>query len=272
MFMQALPTGKLPPGFLNNRRAFRPSSDARFYFFMPDFPCIPCHQTPVWPALQAHAAQVRAHFDLRQAFAEDGAARFARFSQAAPHCFIDLSKNLWDAHAHTLLLQLGGPGMRIGMGGGAASSLASGQNDAALDFDSVQRGNPEMQRRAQEVINHCCALGADNPILAIHDVGAGGLSNAFPELVHDAGRGACFDLRAIPLQEQGLSAQEIWCNESQERYVLAIAAERLAQFEAFCQRERCPFAVVGQATQEPHLLLHDSSAAEEEENEEGQEI
>jgi len=162
--------------------------------------------------------------------------------------------------AGTLLVQLGGPGMRIGMGGGAASSLASGQNDAALDFDSVQRGNPEMQRRAQEVINHCCALGADSPILAIHDVGAGGLSNAFPELVHDAGRGAHFELRAIPLQEQGLSPLEIWCNESQERYVLAIAAARLAQFEALCQRERCPFAVVGQALEGAHLLLHDSSA------------
>ena len=154
----------------------------------------------------------------------------------------------------TLLVQLGGPGMRIGMGGGAASSMATGANAAELDFDSVQRGNPEIERRAQEVINHCWAEGAANPILAIHDVGAGGLSNAFPELTNDAGRGARFDLRRVPLEESGLAPREIWCNESQERYVLAIAPESLPQFQAFCERERCPFAVVGVATQERQLV------------------
>ena len=163
--------------------------------------------------------------------------------------------------AGTLLIQLGGPGMRIGMGGSAASSMASGTNAASLDFDSVQRGNPEIERRAQEVINQCAQLGLDNPILAIHDVGAGGLSNAFPELVNDAGRGARFDLRAIELEESGLSPKEIWSNESQERYVMAIAPESLAQFQAFCERERCPFAVIGVATEEKDLLLTDSEGA-----------
>jgi phosphoribosylformylglycinamidine synthase len=157
--------------------------------------------------------------------------------------------------AGTLLIQLGGPGMRIGMGGGAASSMATGANAAELDFDSVQRGNPEIERRAQEVINHCWAEGAANPILAIHDVGAGGLSNAFPELSNDAGRGARFDLRSIPLEESGLAPKEIWCNESQERYVLAIAPESLQQFRGFCERERCPFAVVGVATEERQLFV-----------------
>ncbi|QJY33048.1 phosphoribosylformylglycinamidine synthase [Diaphorobacter sp. JS3050] len=161
--------------------------------------------------------------------------------------------------AGTLLIQLGGPGMRIGMGGGAASSMATGTNAAELDFDSVQRGNPEIERRAQEVINHCWAQGADNPILAIHDVGAGGLSNAFPELTNDAGRGARFDLRAVPLEESGLAPKEIWSNESQERYVLAIAPESLAQFTAFCERERCPFAVIGTATEERQLVLEDTA-------------
>jgi len=159
--------------------------------------------------------------------------------------------------AGTLLIQLGGPGMRIGMGGGAASSMAAGSNTAALDFDSVQRGNPEIERRAQEVINHCWALGETNPILAIHDVGAGGISNAFPELVHDAGRGARFDLRKVPLEESGLAPKEIWCNESQERYVLAIAPESLPLFEAMAARERCPFAVVGVVTDEKQLVLED---------------
>jgi phosphoribosylformylglycinamidine synthase len=159
----------------------------------------------------------------------------------------------------TLLVQLGGPGMRIGMGGGAASSMATGANAAELDFDSVQRGNPEIERRAQEVINHCWAQGEGNPILAIHDVGAGGLSNAFPELSNDAGRGARFDLRRIPLEESGLAPKEIWCNESQERYVLAIAPASLPQFQAFCERERCPFAVVGVATQERELVVGDVS-------------
>ncbi len=159
--------------------------------------------------------------------------------------------------AGTLLIQLGGPGMKIGMGGGAASSMATGTNAASLDFDSVQRGNPEIERRAQEVINHCWAQGEKNPVLFIHDVGAGGLSNAFPELVNDACRGARFDLRAVPLEESGLAPKEIWCNESQERYVLAIAPESLEQFKAFCERERCPFAVVGVATEERQLQLVD---------------
>lgn len=159
--------------------------------------------------------------------------------------------------AGSLLIQLGGPGMKIGMGGSAASSMASGTNAASLDFDSVQRGNPEIERRAQEVINHCWQQGANNPILAIHDVGAGGLSNAFPELTNDAGRGARFDLRAVPLEESGLAPKEIWCNESQERYVLAIAPESLEIFKAFCERERCPFAVIGVATEERQLVLGD---------------
>ncbi|WP_114907435.1 phosphoribosylformylglycinamidine synthase [Ornithinimicrobium murale] len=162
--------------------------------------------------------------------------------------------------AGTLLVQIGGPGMRIGMGGGAASSMASGVNAAELDFDSVQRGNPEMERRAQEVINHCWSLGADNPVLAIHDVGAGGLSNAFPELVDDAGLGARFDLSAVPLEESGLSPKEIWSNESQERYVLAIAPDSLDGFAAVCERERCPYAVVGVAQDEPQLVLGDPEA------------
>ena len=162
--------------------------------------------------------------------------------------------------AGSLLIQLGGPGMRIGMGGSAASSMATGTNAAELDFDSVQRGNPEIERRAQEVINHCWAQGAANPILAIHDVGAGGLSNAFPELTNDAGRGARFDLRAVQLEESGMAPKEIWSNESQERYVLAIAPESLEQFKAFCERERCPFAVIGTATEERQLVLHDPAA------------
>ena len=166
--------------------------------------------------------------------------------------------------AGSLLIQLGGPGMRIGMGGGAASSLASGTNAAQLDFDSVQRGNPEIQRRAQEVITQCQAMGEGNPILAIHDVGAGGLSNAFPELTHDAGRGARFDLRAVPLEESGLAPKEIWCNESQERYVLAIAPESLPLFEALCARERCPFAVVGTATEQRQLVVADEQAGAQE--------
>lgn len=160
----------------------------------------------------------------------------------------------------TLLVQLGGPGMRIGMGGGAASSMATGTNAAELDFDSVQRGNPEIERRAQEVINQCWALREENPILAIHDVGAGGLSNAFPELTNDAGRGARFDLRKVPLEESGLAPREIWSNESQERYVMAIAPESLEQFRGFCERERCPFAVVGVATEERQLVVADEGA------------
>ncbi|WP_092696653.1 phosphoribosylformylglycinamidine synthase [Acidovorax soli] len=165
--------------------------------------------------------------------------------------------------AGSLLIQLGGPGMRIGMGGSAASSMATGTNAVELDFDSVQRGNPEIERRAQEVINHCWAQGAANPILAIHDVGAGGLSNAFPELTNDAGRGARFDLRAVQLEESGMAPKEIWSNESQERYVLAIAPESLPLFQAFCERERCPFAVIGTATEERQLVLHDPAATAE---------
>ncbi|WP_299446258.1 phosphoribosylformylglycinamidine synthase [uncultured Phycicoccus sp.] len=158
--------------------------------------------------------------------------------------------------AGTLLVQLGGPGMRIGMGGGAASSMAAGANAADLDFDSVQRGNPEIERRAQEVVNQCWSLGADhNPILAIHDVGAGGLSNAFPELVDGAGLGARFDLSAVPTEESGLAPKEVWCNESQERYVVAIAPESLARFAALCERERCPYAVVGVARDDGQLVL-----------------
>ncbi|MFC5499843.1 phosphoribosylformylglycinamidine synthase [Caenimonas terrae] len=163
--------------------------------------------------------------------------------------------------AGSLLVQLGGPGMRIGMGGSAASSMATGTNAAQLDFDSVQRGNPEIERRAQEVINRCVAQGDANPILAIHDVGAGGLSNAFPELTNDAGRGARFELRQVPVLESGMAPKEIWCNESQERYVLAIAPQSLPQFQALCERERCPFSVVGVATQERQLVLADAAAA-----------
>ena len=164
--------------------------------------------------------------------------------------------------AGTLLVQLGGPGMRIGMGGGAASSMAAGTNTAALDFDSVQRGNPEIQRRAQEVINHCWALGERNPVLAIHDVGAGGLSNAFPELADGAGKGARFDLRRVPLEESGLAPKEIWCNESQERYVLAVDPALMPLFEQMCARERCPFAVVGVATDAPELVVEDGPGGE----------
>ncbi len=161
--------------------------------------------------------------------------------------------------AGTLLIQLGGPGMRIGMAGAAASSMAAGTNSAALDFDSVQRGNPEIERRAQEVINHCWGLGANNPILAIHDVGAGGISNAFPELVDGAGKGARFDLSKVPLEETGMAPKEIWCNESQERYVLAIAPESLPIFEQMCARERCPFGVIGVATEAAELILEDTT-------------
>ena len=159
--------------------------------------------------------------------------------------------------AGALLVQLGGPGMLIGLGGGAASSMDTGANDASLDFNSVQRGNPEIERRAQEVIDRCWQLGAANPIIAIHDVGAGGLSNAFPELVNDAGRGAVFKLRDVPLEEHGLTPLQIWCNEAQERYVLSILEKDLDTFRAICERERCPFAVVGTATDDGHLQVRD---------------
>ena len=156
------------------------------------------------------------------------------------------------------LVVLGGPAMNIGLGGGAASSVASGQSSEDLDFASVQRENPEMERRCQEVIDACWQLGDDNPIQFIHDVGAGGLSNALPELVNDGGRGGKFELRNVLSDEPGMTPLEIWCNESQERYVMSVAPENLAVFEAICQRERAPFAVVGEATEEQHLTLNDS--------------
>lgn len=155
----------------------------------------------------------------------------------------------------TLLVQLGGPGMRIGLGGGAASSMGAGANAEALDFDSVQRGNAEMQRRAQEVIDRCAALGDRNPILSIHDVGAGGLSNAVPELAHGAGRGARIDLARIPVEESGMSPLEIWCNESQERYALAIDADQLPAFDGLARRERCPYAVLGRIEADGQLVV-----------------
>ena len=157
----------------------------------------------------------------------------------------------------TAIVVIGGPAMLIGLGGGAASSVASGASEADLDFASVQRGNPEMQRRAQEVIDRCIALSENSPILSMHDVGAGGLSNALPELVNDAGRGGHFDLRAIPNDEPGMSPKAIWSNEAQERYVLAIDQARLEQFKAICERERCLYAVVGTATEDPRLLVED---------------
>ncbi len=153
------------------------------------------------------------------------------------------------------LVALGGPAMLIGLGGGAASSVGSGKSDEALDFASVQRGNAEMQRRCQEVIDRCIALGPQNPIISIHDVGAGGLSNALPELVHDAGLGACFDTSAIPSDEPGLSPMQLWCNEAQERYVLAVAPGKLESFKALCERERCLFSIVGEADAEEVLRL-----------------
>ena len=156
------------------------------------------------------------------------------------------------------LVVLGGPAMLIGLGGGAASSMASGASAEDLDFASVQRSNPEMERRCQEVIDRCWAQGDDNPILFIHDVGAGGLSNALPELVHDSARGGRFELRTVPNDEPGMTPMEIWCNESQERYVMAIDAGKLERFKAICERERCPYAVVGEATEEEHLLLGDA--------------
>jgi phosphoribosylformylglycinamidine synthase len=155
------------------------------------------------------------------------------------------------------LVVLGGPAMRIGLGGGAASSMASGASSEDLDFASVQRDNPEMQRRCQEVIDRCWALGAHNPIAAIHDVGAGGLSNALPELVHESERGARIELRKVPNDEPGMSPLEIWCNEAQERYVLGIHRERMDAFAALCARERCPFALVGRATDDGRLVVSD---------------
>ncbi|MGO1888540.1 MAG: phosphoribosylformylglycinamidine synthase, partial [Halomonas sp.] len=155
------------------------------------------------------------------------------------------------------LIVMGGPAMLIGLGGGAASSMASGTSSADLDFASVQRENPEIERRAQEVIDRCWAMGDHNPIRFIHDVGAGGLSNALPELVKDGNRGGQFDLRAVPNAEPGMSPLEIWCNEAQERYVLAVAPEDLDTFDALCKRERCPYAVVGEALEAHHLEVRD---------------
>ena len=172
--------------------------------------------------------------------------------------------NIAAAHTHkkplgpgTLFIQLGGPGFLIGLGGGAASSMASGTNVEALDYDSVQRANAEMERRCQEVIDACWQMGEANPILSIHDVGAGGLSNALPELAHSGGVGATFDLRAVPIEEPGMTPMQIWSNEAQERYVLAIPEARLAQLRSVCERERCPFAVVGRARADDELVVDD---------------
>lgn len=157
-----------------------------------------------------------------------------------------------------LIVVLGGPALLIGLGGGAASSLASGSSTESLDFASVQRENPEMQRRCQEVLNACTAMGERNPILAIHDVGAGGLSNAVPEIIHDAGRGGKFEIRAIHSDEAGMSPMQLWCNEAQERYVLALSPTSRDLFESICARERCPYAIIGYATEDEHLSLNDS--------------
>ncbi|MCK5480312.1 MAG: phosphoribosylformylglycinamidine synthase, partial [Gammaproteobacteria bacterium] len=169
-----------------------------------------------------------------------------------------------DAHVHknnippgTPIVVLGGPAMLIGLGGGAASSMSSGTSAADLDYASVQRGNPEMERRVQEVIDACWALGDASPIVSIHDIGAGGLSNAVPELVHDSGRGGRFELREIPNDDPGMSPMQVWCNESQERYVLAIDPAQMPQFIAMCERERCPYAVLGEATEASQLVLDD---------------
>jgi phosphoribosylformylglycinamidine synthase len=161
----------------------------------------------------------------------------------------ELEKGTW-------IVQLGGPAMRIGLGGGAASSMATGSNDEALDFDSVQRGNAEMERRCQEVIDTCTALGAKNPILSIHDIGAGGLSNGCPELVEKTG--AVFQLREVPNEEPSMSPMEIWCCEAQERYVLAVGHNDRARFEAICRRERCPVAFIGVATGDGRLVVEDA--------------
>lgn len=162
-----------------------------------------------------------------------------------------------EVHEGDKLVVLGGPAMLIGLGGGAASSMDSGTGEENLDFASVQRDNPEMERRCQEVIDRCWALGEENPIAFIHDVGAGGLSNAMPELVNDAGKGGRFDLRKINNDEPGMSPLEIWCNESQERYVMAVPADRIEAFVSICDRERCPYAIIGEATNARQLVLDD---------------
>jgi phosphoribosylformylglycinamidine synthase len=160
--------------------------------------------------------------------------------------------------AGSLIIILGGPAMLIGLGGGAASSQASGAGCENLDFASVQRENPEMERRCQEVINHCNSMGNETPIISIHDIGAGGLSNAVPEIIHDCGRGGRFELRNVYNADKGMSPMQIWCNEAQERYVVAIKPESLALFTSFCEREHCLYAVIGEATEEEHLLLNDA--------------
>lgn len=159
--------------------------------------------------------------------------------------------------ADALIIVLGGPAMLIGLGGGAASSRVSGAGSESLDFASVQRGNPEMQRRCQEVINSCCAM-EENPVLSIHDVGAGGLSNAVPEILHDSGRGGWIELTAIPNADSSMSPLQIWCNEAQERYVLALSRVSLALFSSLCKREHCPFAVIGHATESEQLVLYNN--------------
>jgi len=151
--------------------------------------------------------------------------------------------------------------MLIGLGGGAASSMATGTSQENLDFASVQRGNPEIERRCQEVIDRCVAQGEENPIISIHDVGAGGLSNAIPEILDQSARGGSIDLRAIPSLEPGMTPLEIWSNEAQERYVLTIPPNRVEEFKAICERERCPFAIVGEATEDRHLLVEDAHFA-----------
>lgn len=171
----------------------------------------------------------------------------------------DVNKN--DIPPGSQIVVLGGPAMLIGLGGGAASSMASGDSAESLDFASVQRGNPEIERRVQEVIDRCVQLGANNPIISIHDVGAGGLSNALPELVNDSGRGGQFELRLIPNDEPGMAPMEIWCNESQERYVLAVSNADLESFKEICKRERCPMSVVGEATKKQNLVVSDSHFA-----------
>lgn len=169
---------------------------------------------------------------------------------------MNVKKNLLEAG--TNIIVLGGPAMLIGLGGGAASSMDSGASSEDLDFASVQRENPEMERRCQEVIDRCAAMGVNSPIQSIHDVGAGGISNALPELIDDGGKGAIFELREVPNDEPSMSPMAIWCNESQERYVLSVKDEDLATFKAFCERERCPYAVLGQTTDEMHLTVKDS--------------
>ena len=169
----------------------------------------------------------------------------------------EVNVNALDAPLGAKLIVIGGPAMLIGLGGGAASSMGSGQSDSELDFASVQRDNAELQRRCQEVIDSCTAMGADNPIRLIHDVGAGGLSNALPELINDLGLGGIIDLRAIPNSDVGMSPMEIWCNEAQERYVLAISTEQQALFEAICARERCPYAIVGETVREQKIQVLD---------------